>query len=93
MSESGTSDFVQETVYSTIPLALPKAEQDLAKMNGVMDEDGAAIEGKTARKMSSGDDPKELTPVEIVWKGGGKMVYVARASDDNWKGRRPMHRA
>jgi len=31
-------------------------------------------------------------PVNIVWKGGGTEVILARAGDDEWKGRQPMER-
>jgi hypothetical protein len=30
--------------------------------------------------------------VKIVWKGGGSHVVLARAGDDEWKGRQPMIR-
>lgn len=32
----------------------------------------------------------EPVPVKIVWKGGGSEVILARAGDDEWKGRQPM---
>lgn len=53
------SEFVQETVYSTIPLAL-------------------------------GDAKPELLPTKIYWRGNGSIVVLARAGDDNWRGRQPM---
>jgi hypothetical protein len=31
-------------------------------------------------------------PVKIVWKGGGSNVVLARAGDDDWKGRQSMIR-
>ncbi|TFK63051.1 hypothetical protein BDN72DRAFT_340108 [Pluteus cervinus] len=33
-----------------------------------------------------------LVPVKIVWHGGGKSVVLARAGDDDWKGRQAMNR-
>jgi hypothetical protein len=86
MTENGAPHFVQETVYSTIPLALLQAEQELAEATGAV----GPYDGGTGRKMSGGDDAKEPIPVKITWRGGGKLVYVARADDNNWKGRHPM---
>jgi len=70
--------FVSEVVHSTIPIALPKAEEELA-MNT----------GPAKRKYSASDDPKPVS-VKITWSGGGKSVILTRAGDDNWKGRHPM---
>lgn len=78
-------EFVQETVYSTIPLALHKAEEELAAAttNG-LDELGMSASNHPA------DEPKEPVNVKITWNGGGKSVVLARAGDDNWKGRQQM---
>ncbi|KAG6919269.1 hypothetical protein DXG01_008067, partial [Tephrocybe rancida] len=32
----------------------------------------------------------EPVPVTVTWRGGGKTVFLARAGDDDWKGRLPM---
>ncbi|KAF9485762.1 hypothetical protein BDN70DRAFT_927131 [Pholiota conissans] len=34
----------------------------------------------------------EAVPIKITWKGGGDEVVLARAGDDEWKGRQPMQR-
>ncbi|KAG5645994.1 hypothetical protein DXG03_004596 [Asterophora parasitica] len=36
------------------------------------------------------DVVQELVPVTIAWRGGGKSVFLARAGDDDWKGRLAM---
>ncbi|KAK7048712.1 SNF1 kinase complex beta-subunit [Favolaschia claudopus] len=36
--------------------------------------------------------PAPLTPVEIVWRGPANTVYLIRAGDDDWMGRREMER-
>ncbi|KAK7022134.1 SNF1 kinase complex beta-subunit [Favolaschia claudopus] len=36
--------------------------------------------------------PAPLTPVEIVWRGPANAVYLIRAGDDDWMGRREMER-
>jgi len=86
--QSDPSGFVQETVHSTIPLALHKAEEELAKSTNVdpTGENGQLIE----RQDQSHEDQKEPVSVKITWNGGGKDVVLVRAGDDNWKGRLPM---
>lgn len=37
-------------------------------------------------------DENELVPVKITWRGGGKSVALARAGDNDWKGRQVMER-
>jgi hypothetical protein len=37
------------------------------------------------------DDPV-LVSTKITWRGGGKTVVLARAGDDDWKGRTIMER-
>lgn len=81
--------FVPETVYSTIPLALRKAEQELAKEFGKVDDYDTMLQ---ERKDSAGDELQEPILVKISWHGGGKTAVLARAADDNWKGRQPMER-
>ena len=36
--------------------------------------------------------PPQLVPSKIVWSAGGKSVFLARAGDDDWKGRLQMER-
>lgn len=81
-------EFVQETVHSTIPLALLKAEEEFAAniTNGA-EENGQPIPNRPTPPF---DEPKEPVNVKITWNGGGKSVLLARAGDDNWKGRQPM---
>ena len=78
-------EFIQETVYSTIPLALHKAEEELAAATtNSLDELGQPVSNRPS------DEPKEHVNVKITWHGGGKSVALARAGDDNWKGRQQM---
>ena len=91
MDTSSQSDqrgeFVQETVQSTIPLALPKAEEEMSGIDaGLLDENGQLIHNRPARPS---DDIKDPVNVKITWHGGGKSVLLVRAGD-NWKGRHPM---
>ncbi|KIJ64425.1 carbohydrate-binding module family 48 protein [Hydnomerulius pinastri MD-312] len=87
-SQPDQHDFVQETVHSTIPLALHKAEEDFAAaINVGLEENGQPIPNRPALPF---DEPKEPVNVKISWHGGGKSVVLARAGDDNWKGRQPM---
>ena len=37
-----------------------------------------------------GEAKPEPVPVNIYWRGGGEKVVLARAGDDNWRGRQPM---
>jgi hypothetical protein len=82
------SAFVQETVHSTIPLALQKAEEEIAKSEDV---DLAGENGQLMKRPDqSHEDTKEPVSVKITWNGGGKNVILVRAGDNNWKGRLPM---
>lgn len=82
------SAFVQETVHSTIPLALQKAEEEIAKSEDV---DLAGENGQLMKRLDqSHEDTKEPVSVKITWNGGGKNVILVRAGDNNWKGRLPM---
>ncbi|TFK33049.1 hypothetical protein BDQ12DRAFT_728161 [Crucibulum laeve] len=78
------SRFVQETVQSSIPIALGKAVVKGGK--GEDDDVGVPIRGV--------DDLAAAEPVEvkITWRGGGRNVVLARAGDDEWKGRQTMDR-
>lgn len=99
IQEEEAPTFVPEAVRSTIPIALHKAEMELFKSqfsddgHEEVERDLAPKEGGTGRKMDmvveveEGLDP---IPTKIYWKGGGKNVVLARAGDDNWKGRQQM---
>ncbi|TEB40173.1 hypothetical protein FA13DRAFT_1724402 [Coprinellus micaceus] len=76
----GSPAFRQEVVRSSIPLALqPKPR--------VLGGDGA----DRSLLLPDGTKPQPV-PVKIVWRGGGHNVLLARAGDDDWKGRRAMER-
>ncbi|KAG1852009.1 5'-AMP-activated protein kinase beta subunit, interation domain-containing protein [Suillus tomentosus] len=82
------SGFIQETVHSTIPLALHKAEEEMAKSaNADTDGDNGQLMNRPDK---SHEEPKEPVSVKITWNGGGKSVVLVRAGDDDWKGRLPM---
>ncbi|KAF8555255.1 hypothetical protein OG21DRAFT_1507937 [Imleria badia] len=78
-------EFIQETVHSTIPIALHKAEEELAAATTY----SPAELGQSASNRPS-DESKESVNVKITWHGGGKSVVLARAGDNNWKGRQQM---
>ena len=78
-SPSHHRSFQQETVRSSIPVALSKA---LPNELQVVQQEYPQKEELLA----------DLVPVKIVWKGGGTQVLLARASDDEWKGRQPMEK-
>ncbi|KAG8214501.1 carbohydrate-binding module family 48 protein [Butyriboletus roseoflavus] len=78
-------EFIQETVHSTIPLALHKAEEELAAAT----THSLAELGHPAFNHPS-DESKEPVNIKITWHGGGKSVVLARAGDNNWKGRQQM---
>jgi hypothetical protein len=85
--------FVPETVHSTIPIALFKAEQELTRAEfGDDDEehDGDQVHDLALQKEIAADEPPEPIPTTIYWQGGGKKVVLARAADNNWQGRLPM---
>lgn len=88
-SLSPRNGFVPETVHSTIPIALFKAEEEIHHEFDD-DDDGDGEEIGTVRKQTTEDDSKEPIPTKIVWQGGGRKVVLARAGDDNWKGRLHM---
>ncbi|EJC98143.1 uncharacterized protein FOMMEDRAFT_24144 [Fomitiporia mediterranea MF3/22] len=76
--------FVPEDVKSSIPLAIRTAGE------------GAEAEEETEREKAEYIAPRRSTEekqpaqVCIVWRGGGKSVFLMRAGDNNWKGRQPM---
>lgn len=86
-THSNQQEFVQEIVHSTLPLALHKAEANLVVSSGVLEGNGQPIFNRSSRPS---DDLKEPINVKITWRGGGKSVALARAGDDDWKGRQPM---
>jgi len=72
--------FIPEVVHSSIPIVL-----------GTIAKQEAGEESDLVSPL-----PEDLLAdpvlVKIVWKGGGKEVVLARAGDDEWKGRQPMER-
>jgi len=67
-----------ETVRSTIPPGL--TQEDIPQP-------------PTRTRLSPIDEPPHPVDVKIVWRGVGKTVFLARAGDANWKGRREMERS
>ena len=85
--------FVPETVHSTIPIALHKAEAELARaeFGDEDDEDEPpTVHDLALQKEIAADEPLVPVPTKIYWKAGGRTVLLARAGDDNWKGRLAM---
>ncbi|KAF9013158.1 hypothetical protein BDQ17DRAFT_1386778 [Cyathus striatus] len=78
--------FQREVVHSSIPLALPRLEggchPNEAVILGLEEEGGNGVVGTE----------DELVSVRITWRGGGRAVHLARAVDDDWKGRLIMER-
>ncbi|KAK2465385.1 hypothetical protein APHAL10511_002739 [Amanita phalloides] len=53
------------------------------------------LKGESAADGSSpkvSTDDNDLVPIKIIWRGGGKSVFLARAGDNGWKGRQAMER-
>lgn len=74
---SSIPKFIPETVLSSLPLAL--SNPDPASNN---------------QHFSTSQQQQHLilVPCRISWNAGGKSVYLARAGDDDWKGRQLMER-
>ncbi|KAF8173432.1 hypothetical protein BJ912DRAFT_82822 [Pholiota molesta] len=69
----------QEVVRSSIPILLGKKTKPPPPVEEV--------------KNTLVEEPiLEAVPIKITWKGGGLEVILARAGDDDWKGRQPMQR-
>jgi len=82
-----SSSFTREIINSTIPIGL------FSDANANVLGDGE--EGEETPVLPQGfdiDDSTliEPTPVQITWQGGGKVVVLARAGDEDWSGRQPM---
>ncbi|EIN12854.1 hypothetical protein PUNSTDRAFT_141436 [Punctularia strigosozonata HHB-11173 SS5] len=74
-----SNEFVPEVIRSSIPVVLRDKDDD-------HDADGQGH----VRRRTKDDEP---VPVKIVWRGGAeRSVVLARAGDDNWKGRQPLER-
>src|SRR6266851_6499118 len=69
--------FFPEMIRSTIPPGLVREDVPQAP---------------TRSRLSPIDEPPHPVDIKILWHGGGKTVYLARAGDGNWKGRRLMER-
>ncbi|KAI0301195.1 5'-AMP-activated protein kinase beta subunit, interation domain-containing protein [Multifurca ochricompacta] len=76
--ETKVISFFPETIHSTIPLAMTQAE---------------ASQPPTRTRLSPIDEPPHPVDMKISWHGGGKTVLLARAGDNNWKGRQVMERS
>ena len=82
-SPSHHRTFQQETVRSSIPVALTKAlPNEFPPAEEIVQQEYPQKEDLLA----------DFVPVKIIWKGGGTQVLLARASDDEWKGRQPMEK-
>ena len=82
-SPSHQRSFQQEVVRSSIPVALTKAlPNELAPAEEIVQQEYPQKEDLLA----------DFVPVKIVWKGGGTRVVLARAGDDEWKGRQLMEK-
>ena len=75
--EAKVIPFHPETVNSTIPLGLTQEE---------------IPQPPTRTRLSPIDEPPHPVDVKISWRGIGKTVFLARASDAGWKGRQAMER-
>ena len=81
------SPSTREIINSTIPIGLfTDADANIL---------GDGEEGEETPVLPQGldvDDSAliEPTPVQITWRGGGKVVVLARAGDEDWSGRQPM---
>jgi hypothetical protein len=74
---SSAPAFIPETVHSSIPIGFSDAIVAGDSTGNLASEDAAV---------------PELVPNRITWRGGGKTVSLARAGDDDWKGRQAMER-
>lgn len=82
-SPSRQLPFQQETVRSSIPVALTKAlPNDLPLAEAIVEEEYPQKDDLSA----------DFIPVKMVWKGGGTQVVLARAGDEEWKGRQVMEK-
>ena len=82
-SPSHQPPFQQETVRSSIPVALTKAlPNELPPAEEIVQQEYPQREDLLA----------DFVPVKMVWKGGGTQVVLARAGDEEWKGRQPMEK-
>lgn len=66
----------KEVVKSSIPTLLKAKEKAPEEFKAPVEEEQVL----------------EPVPVKIMWKGGGTEVILARAGDDDWKGRQPMQK-
>ena len=78
--------FSPEDIHSSIPLALRKAELSGGEGEQVEPE-AEGVPHDTKRDSAEGKQPAQVC---IVWRGGGKSVFLVRAGDNNWKGRQAM---
>ena len=82
-SPSHQLPFQQEIVRSSIPVALTKAlPNELPPAEEIVQREYPQKEDLLA----------DFVPVKVVWKGGGTQVVLARAGDEEWKGRQAMEK-
>lgn len=76
--------FHQEIVRSSIPIALNKAllPDETPLQDQIVPQDYPQKEDLLA----------DCVPFKMVWTGGGSQVVLARAGDNDWKGRQLMEK-
>ncbi|THU98595.1 hypothetical protein K435DRAFT_526411 [Dendrothele bispora CBS 962.96] len=99
LSPSTTPSRTSSVIRTSLPLVLPKAlETAVPEVPTVAEEPsengGVAEDPSSVKPLQDvvGRDSTEEIMVKISWHGGGNVVYLARAGDDDWKGRRKMER-
>ena len=83
----------------TPPPPAPPPQPPSQDPNGRHVDDDEPFEEETVRStlpvglLADQRPARQVTvPTTIEWHGGGRIVLLARAGDQNWKGRRPMDR-
>jgi hypothetical protein len=85
--------FVPEIIVSTIPIGLRRIELELEQArfeNENKEHDGDQVHDLALQKEIAARAPMDPIPTKIYWEGGGREVLLARAADDDWKGRLAM---
>ncbi|KAJ7143592.1 hypothetical protein C8R43DRAFT_1130662 [Mycena crocata] len=91
------SAYTREVVYSTIPLTIG-ASALIGAGEGDGYEEGEEGRGEAVKAVvdeivgSPPAPPPPLTPVPITWRAPAAEVFLIRAGDDDWRGRRAMER-
>ncbi|KAF5366191.1 hypothetical protein D9758_005679 [Tetrapyrgos nigripes] len=87
-----STENLPSVIRSSLPLVLPKALETPVPVVATVVEEPAENHGAKELQEVKGRDSAEDMMVKISWHGGGNVVYLARAGDDDWKGRRKMER-